>query len=85
MKPLFALLSGLLSLAVSATGSQVVVLDDFETGTVKAWQGAIRISSDHASHGSQAGRITLQRGAAEVSLAPSQRDWKAFDRLLFDV
>ncbi|MCZ2078051.1 MAG: beta-galactosidase trimerization domain-containing protein [Bryobacteraceae bacterium] len=67
--------------------ASVAVLEDFESATPSSrWIGGkVEVSDQQASHGRLSGRIIFEQSRSEIRLQPRQRDWRPFDRLLFDV
>lgn len=79
----------LLAAASSAAWGQpgrILVLDDFEPPAAgMRWSPALQTAAGPASHGAGSARLTFQRGAAEAAATGFPNDWRAFDRLLFDI
>jgi len=74
----------LISSLLSAPG-RVLLIDDFEApASLKNWSGDIRIVSDRASHGNKSALARFGKKANDISVR-TPADWRAFDRLLFDV
>jgi hypothetical protein len=65
---------------------RVRVLDDFESPRSAArWRGGLEWSRQYASHGSAAALIRFDGRQSEIGTAGVPRDWRSYDRLLFDI
>src|SRR4051795_8718241 len=64
----------------------VLVIDDFESpGAESRWSGALTIDTSLASHGGRSARVTFSGAQGELNSRELVRDWRGYDRLLFDV
>src|SRR3954463_15268817 len=69
-----------------APAGRTLVLDDFEfAGAAARWEGPVEISTEHASHGRQSLKVSLDRDRPQFSSAKLPADWSGHDRLRFDI
>ena len=79
------MLLGLCPLTALAAGRSLV-LEDFETAAAaRKWEGPLRISEEHASHGADSAEVRFDRSTREVTSSHLARDWRGYDRLAFDL
>jgi hypothetical protein len=66
--------------------SRVQVIDDFESGVSAAkWSGGVGLSRRHSSHGESAAQVQFNGRRTEITTTAVPRDWRGYDRLLFDI
>ena len=85
-----ALLASLLALLLSSpfvepqNADHTRVLDDFESAeSLSRWRGQLELSADHAAHGRRSLKATLF--PQDVLSEQLAKDWRGYDRLLFDI
>src|SRR5689334_22049025 len=85
--PTFLFFFVVVSLAGQPGGAgRVHVIDDFESGASAAkWSGVIELSPRHSSHGESAAQVQFNGRRTEISTTAVPRDWRDYDRLLFDI
>lgn len=65
---------------------RVLVLEDFEPPAAgMRWSPALAYAAGPATHGARSARLTFEPGVVEASATGFPADWRAFDRLLFDI
>ena len=85
--PIFAMALAVFSfslIARSQSANQTTVLDDFESAeSLARWRGQVELSGDHAGHGRQSLKATLFPQDVVSDKLP--KDWRGYDRLMFDI
>ncbi|MEW5977079.1 MAG: beta-galactosidase [Acidobacteriota bacterium] len=72
--------------AASQGSGRVEVIDDFEgKASLAGWQGDIRLSGAHPSHGKSGLEVQFGSTSSLLSYFPRTGNWSGFERLLFDV
>jgi beta-galactosidase GanA len=60
------------------------ILDDFEgASSLASWRGKVELSRTHSGHGRQSLKASLSPQDVSSDLLP--KDWRGYDRLLFDI
>jgi beta-galactosidase GanA len=85
-----AVLASLLALILSSplvepqNADRTTVLDDFESAeSLSRWRGQLELSTDGATHGRRSLKATLF--PQDIISDELPRDWRGYDRLLFDI
>lgn len=72
--------------ASQAQVGRTLVLDDFESpDSAKKWEGSVQLTQERSSHGARSAQVRLEAGRSQISATTLPRDWRNYDRLLFDI